>query len=165
MELLMQTPTTGSHKPVRSGLRSRKDRPALALATPPEAGVHDLRTAALRQAEQGRIGDGLMMLREVLDQEPRSHAVVSDIAALLMMARQHELAAHYALDALSLKPDHGPSLYVLGFALSGLGDVGRAQEALAQLIVGPAHDSLVLEAPALLPLVQIELRRLAAMPH
>ncbi len=161
----MQTSSTAARKSARPGRHTRPGQPALSVVAPSEATVHEARNAALRQAEQGRIGDGLLMLREVMEQQPQSHAVMSDIASLLMMARQHELAAHYALEALALQPDHGPSLYVLGFALAGLGDSGRAQEALAQLLAGPAHDSLVLEAPALLPLVQIELRRLALQPH
>lgn len=156
----MQTPMPESRKSLRSSRQGRV-RPETPASNEP-ASIHEVRGAALRQAEQGRVGDGLLMLREALDQQPRSHAVLSDIAALLMMARQHELAAHYALEALALLPGHGPSLYTLGFSLSGMGDVARAQEALSQLLSGPGHDSLAQEAPALLPLVQIELRRLAA---
>lgn len=160
----MQTPSSAQRKSARPGRQARPGNEVAPLAAKTNT-VHEVRSAALRQAEQGRIGDGLLMLRDAMEQQPSSHAVVSDIAALLMMARQHELAAHYALEALALQPGHGPSLYTLGFALAGMGDLVRAQEALLQLRDGPARDSLLLEAPALMPLVEIELRRLATRPH
>lgn len=164
----MQTHPSTTRKSTRA---SRQTGPAPTLAIGPTlaaAGVSPLqqaRKAALQRAELGHLGEGLLMLREVMEQQPPSHEVVSDIAALLLVARQHELAAHYALDALVLKPNHGPSLYVLGFALSGMGDTERAREALVQLLAGASHDSLMREAPALLPVVQAELQRLARLPH
>lgn len=131
-----------------------------AVAASPATLVHDARAAALREAESGRVGEGLLMLEQVLSKEPDSHAVHSDIASLLLMARQHELAAHYALEALERRPNHGPSLYVLGFALSALGDKERARIALSQLLEGEARVSLLEEAPPLMRLVHIELDRL-----
>ncbi|MEJ5999969.1 hypothetical protein [Paucibacter soli] len=121
------------------------------------------RNAAFAEAAQGRVGLGLSMLSQALEHEPLSHDLLSDMAALLLSAGELAHAATHAYRALELTPEHGPSLYTLGFAMSGLGEYAAAKEALQSLMQGPALASLMHEAPDLLPLVQIELQRLQDM--
>ena len=99
------------------------------------------RNAAYAQAAQGRIGDGV---------------------ALLLAAGQLREAALYAHRAVELSPQHAPSLYTLGFALSGLGEVKAAIEVLSILNEGQALDMLRRDSPELMAIVDSELLRLQA---
>lgn len=121
------------------------------------------RNAAFAEAAEGRVGRGLSLLSQALEHEPLSHDLLSDMAALLLSAGELAHAATHAYRALELAPDHGASLYTLGFAMSGLGETAAAIEALQTLVQGSALASLMHEAPDLLPLVQIELQRLQAI--
>jgi len=121
------------------------------------------RNAAFAEAAEGRVGRGLSLLSQALAHEPLSHELLSDMAALLLSAGELAHAATHAYRALELTPDHGASLYTLGFAMSGLGEYAAAIEALQTLVQGPALANLMQEAPDLLPLVQIELQRLQAL--
>lgn len=120
------------------------------------------RNDAYAQAAQGRLGEGVNLLAEALALEPSSHELLSDIAALLLSAGELEQAALHAHRAIQIQPDHGPSLYTLGFAMSGLGEAKAAIEVLSALGQGEALASLMREAPDLLPLVRTELKRLSA---
>ncbi|MDM4764509.1 hypothetical protein [Pelomonas sp. SE-A7] len=118
------------------------------------------RNAAFAEASQGRLGHGLDLLHAALQQEPKSHELLSDMAALLLSAGELQHAVSQARKALEISPFHGPSLYALGFALSGLGETIEARAQLQKLTHGPALNSLVSEAPELLVLAQTELARL-----
>jgi tetratricopeptide (TPR) repeat protein len=118
------------------------------------------RNAAFAEASQGRVGQGLALLADALEQEPMSHDLMSDIAALLLSAGELDHAAAYAERALEIAPAHGASLYTLGFALAGLGESARASLVLEALCQGEPLQSLQQEAPDLLPLVRTELDRL-----
>lgn len=143
-------PLNGRHTP-----QSISDDAMLLLA--------QARNAAFAEAADGRLGRGLSLLRDALTHEPMSHEVLSDMAALLLSAGELGDAAGYAHRAIQLQPHHGASLYTLGFALSGLSEHEAARDVLQQLLSGPAHESLMQEAPDLLPLVQTELRRLMVL--
>lgn len=121
------------------------------------------RNAAYAEAARGRLGHGVHMLLRALHTQPLSFDLQSDMAALLLNAGEYAHAASYARSALNVHPCHGPSLYALGFALSGLGEAAEAATVLRKLSRGKARQSLVEEAPDLLPLVRTELARLARM--
>ena len=118
------------------------------------------RNAAYAEASQGRLGLGMALLQDALDMEPMSHDLLSDMAALLLAARQFDQAVAYAHRALQLISHHGPSLYTLGFSLAAQGQTGPAIEVLTRLTKGDPRTSLMAEAPELAPLVQVELQRL-----
>ena len=115
------------------------------------------RNAAYAEAARGRLGSGVSMLLRALNSQPMSHELQADMAALLLSAGEYAHAVRYARDALSLRPQHGPSLYALGFALSGLGE---AATVLHRASRGKARQSLEAEAPELLPLIRAELARI-----
>lgn len=118
------------------------------------------RNAAFAEAARGNLGQGLGILQDALQDEPLSHELLSDMGALLLVAGRHDQAADCAERALKIRPDHGPSLYTLGFALSGRGRKRQAIEVLSALKSGPARDSLQAEAPELMPVAMTELQRL-----
>lgn len=121
------------------------------------------RNAAFREASQGRLGLGLVLLESALEYEPMSHEVLSDMAALLLAAGELDQAVVYARRALALRSDHAPSHYALGFALAGLGHIGESAQVLDRLLKDPILcANLTRETPDLLPLVQSELERLQA---
>lgn len=149
-----QAPINGAHVPLeRDANPSAEALMLLARA----------RNAAFAEAARGQLGRGLSLLNDALMQVPSSHDLLSDMAALLLSAGEHQLAASYAIRALAVTPDHGPSLYTLGFAQVGL---GRPVDALATLESlqrpGDARASLMRDAPDLAPLVDIEVERLQA---
>ncbi len=125
--------------------------------------LHAARNAAYAEASQGRLGHGLQLLMDALHHEPLNHDLLSDMAALLLSAGELEHSIEFAQHALGVRPQHGASLYSLGFALAGLGRHEEAIAALSQLGQGEALQSLMAEAPDLQPLVQIELQRLQAL--
>jgi len=118
------------------------------------------RNAAFAEAARGRLGHGLGMLYDALQDEPMSHDLLSDMAALLLSAGKLEHAAGYAERALRIHSLHGPSLYTLAFALSGQGLSDRAIGVLSELQHGEGRASLLAEAPELQPVAMIELERL-----
>lgn len=118
------------------------------------------RNAAFAEAAKGNLGGGLGLLYDALQDEPMSHDLLSDMAALLLAAGKLEHAAGYAERALQARSLHGPSLYTLAFALSGRGEVDRAIGVLNELQAGAGRDSLQAEAPELVPVAMIELERL-----
>jgi tetratricopeptide (TPR) repeat protein len=118
------------------------------------------RNAAFAEAARGNLGQGLGILEEALQDEPMSHDLLSDMAALLLVAGRHEQAGACAERALKIRPDHGPSLYTLGFSLSARGLKAQAIEVLSSLTSGPAGDNLRAEAPDLMPVAMTELQRL-----
>ena len=119
------------------------------------------RNAAFAEAARGNLGQGLGILQNAMEDEPASHELQADMAALLLVAGRLDQACQCAERALQIQPDHGPSLYTLGFALSGLGRSQRAIEILTRLQAGPGRDSLLQEAPDLLPVAMQELERLS----
>jgi len=118
------------------------------------------RNAAYAEAARGRLGHGVSVLLRALNTQPASFDLKSDMAALLLSAGELAHAASYARGALEVQPQHGPSLYALGFALSGLGEAVEAQTTLRRLLRGKARASLLAEAPELMPVVKAELNRL-----
>lgn len=148
----------------RNSMNGAEAHGAALMSGPSEATMllAQARNAAYAEAAQGRLGHGLTLLHEALQHEPMSHDLMSDMAALLLSAGELKHAVAYAERALTIRPAHGPSLYTLGFALAGLGEIVRAVAVLNELSGGPALASLMAEAPDLLPLVQIELNRLNA---
>lgn len=125
--------------------------------------LHAARNAAFAEASQGRVENGLQLLMDALHHEPQSHDLLSDMAALLLAAGALENAVEFARIALDVNPQHGPSLYSLGFALAGLGEYQQAHDALSRIEQdSEALRSLMAEAPDLLPLVKTELQRLQA---
>ena len=118
--------------------------------------------ALYAQAAQGRIGDGVALLCNALEMAPMSVELLSDVGALLLAAGQLREAALYAHRAVELSPQHAPSLYTLGFALSGLGEVKAAIEVLSILNEGQALDMLRRDSPELMAIVDSELLRLQA---
>lgn len=136
--------------------------PAAASAAPQDALMllARARNAAFAEAARGNLGQGLGILQDALDDEPMSHELLADMGALLLVAGRHEQASACAERALKIRPDHGPSLYTLGFALSGRGQKKEAIEVLSCLKSGPAADSLRAEAPELMPVAMTELQRL-----
>ena len=122
--------------------------------------LHRARNAAYAEAAQGRLGRGLSMLQDALDQKPMSHDLMSDMSALLLAAGQYDEAIAYAHRALQVISHHGPSLYSLGFALAAKGQIIPAIEVLTRLTKGDPRDSLMAEAPDLADLAQAELDRL-----
>lgn len=123
----------------------------------------EARNAAFAEAAHGRLGRGLRMLHDALEQQPMSHDLLSDLAALSLAAGELAQAQSYAQQALRIDPDHGPSLYALGFALSGQGELKRAREVLIRLGEGAAQDSLLAEAAELRPVVRVELARIEGL--
>ncbi|UXH79798.1 tetratricopeptide repeat protein [Roseateles amylovorans] len=120
------------------------------------------RNVAYAQAAQGQIGDGVSLLCDALVIDPSSVELLSDVGALLLSAGQLTDAALYSHRAIELSPHHAPSLYTLGFALSGLGEIKSAIEVLTTLSQGEALASLTRDTPDLVPLVFTELHRLQA---
>lgn len=118
------------------------------------------RNAAYAEAARGRLGHGVHMLLRAMSTQPMSFDLQSDMAALLLTAGEFAHAVSYARAALDLQPTHGPSLYALGFALSGLGEAAEAAQVLRKLTRGKAKQSLMAEAPDLMPLVRAELTRI-----
>ncbi len=121
------------------------------------------RNAAYAEAARGRLGHGVHMLLRALGTQPMSFDLQADMAALLLTAGELAHAASYARAALDLQPTHGPSLYALGFALSGLGEAEEAAKILRKLTRGKARDSLMAEGPDLMPLVRAELKRIQCL--
>ncbi len=120
------------------------------------------RNQAYAEVARGDLSGGLTLLNDALTQVPTSHDLLSDMAALLLAAGEHSMAVNYAVRALAIKPIHGPSLYTLAFALAAQGHTDRAIQALKELAVdGPARENLLVEAPDLAPLVDLELERLS----
>ncbi|MDH0865132.1 tetratricopeptide repeat protein [Mitsuaria sp. GD03876] len=120
------------------------------------------RNAAYAQAAQGRIGDGVALLCNALEMAPMSVDLLSDVGALLLASGQLREAALYAHRAVELSPQHAPSLYTLGFALSGLGEIKAAIEVLTILNEGQALEMLRRDSPELMAIVDTELLRLRA---
>jgi len=118
------------------------------------------RNAAYAEAARGRLGHGVSMLLRALNSQPMSYDLLSDMAAMLLTAGEYAHAASYARSALELNPIHGPSIYALGFALSGLGEAAEAGTVLRRLSRGKPRQSLMEEAPELMPLVKAELSRM-----
>lgn len=135
-------------------------RPVIVPSNDPKMLLARARNAAFAEASRGNLGGGLGMLYDALQDEPMSHDLLSDMAALLLAAGKLEHAAAYADRALQASPLHGPSLYTLAFALSGRGEVDRAIGVLNELQRGAGRDSLQAEAPELVPVAMIELERL-----
>ena len=139
-----------------------------AITTPAESTdaellLHRARNAAYAEAANGRLGRGLSLLQDALDQEPMSHDLLSDMGALLLAAGQYDRAIGYAQRALNLISHHGPSLYTLGFALAAQRQLIPAIEVLTRLSRGGPRESLLAEAPELAPLAEIELERLKVL--
>ncbi|TXI15856.1 MAG: hypothetical protein E6Q67_15080 [Roseateles sp.] len=135
-------------------------RPVTLPANDPAVLLAKARNAAFAEAARGNLGQGLGLLYDALQDEPMSHELLSDMAALLLAAGRLAHAAAYAQRALKLCTQHGPSLYTLGFALSGQGQEDHAIGVLSELTDGVARASLQAEAPELLPVAMIELNRL-----
>lgn len=135
-------------------------RPVAVPPNDPKMLLARARNAAFAEAAKGNLGGGLGMLYDALQGEPMSHALLADMAALLLAAGRLEDAAAYAERALQACPLHGPSLYTLAFALSGRGEIDRAIGVLSELQQGGGRDSLQAEAPELVPVAMIELERL-----
>lgn len=135
-------------------------RPVAVPSNDPAMLLARARNAAFAEAAKGNVGGGLGVLYDALQDEPMSHDLLSDMAALLLAAGKLEHAAGYADRALQACTQHGPSLYTLAFALSGLGQTDRAIGVLTELQSGPGRDSLQAEAPELVPVAMIELERL-----
>lgn len=123
------------------------------------------RNAAYAEAARGELGRSVSLLLRALNTQPMSFELQSDMAAMLLSAGEYAHAARYARDALTLQPQHGPSLYALGFALSGLGEAEEAAKTLRRLLRGKAKQSLMHEAPDLLPLVRAELARIQRLAN
>lgn len=135
-------------------------RPVVVPSNDPAMLLARARNAAFAEASRGNLGGGLGVLYDALQDEPLSHDLLSDMAALLLAAGKLEHAAAYAERALRLRTQHGPSLYTLAFALSGQGRVDHAIGVLTELQSGAGRDSLQAEAPELVPVAMIELERL-----
>ena len=135
-------------------------RPVAVPSNDPKLLLARARNAAFAEAAKGNLGHGLGMLYDALQDEPMSHDLLSDMAALLLSAGKLEHAAAYADRALQIHSLHGPSLYTLAFALSGSGETDRAIGVLNELQRGAGRDSLQAEAPELVPVAMIELERL-----
>lgn len=147
---LMSSPVADDAARIRPG--SREARLLLAQA----------RNAAYAQAAEGDFDAGARMLRHALEIEPMSVELLSDIGALLLAGGQLREAALYAHQAVELSAQHAPSLYTLGFALSGLGEIKAAVEVLTSLSQGDALDMLQRDTPKLVAIVEQELRRLTS---
>ncbi|NCT81791.1 MAG: hypothetical protein GXC94_01480 [Comamonadaceae bacterium] len=135
-------------------------RPVAVPSSEPALLLARARNAAFAEASRGNLGGGLGLLHDALQDEPASHDLLSDMAALLLAAGQLEHAVTHAERALQLCTLHGPSLYTLAFALSGLGRVDHAIGVLTELQSGAGRASLQAEAPELLPVAMTELARL-----
>ncbi len=135
-------------------------RPVAVASNDPAMLLARARNVAFAEAAKGNVGGGLGVLYDALQGEPMSHDLLSDMAALLLAAGRLEHAAVYADRALRACTQHGPSLYTLAFALSGLGETDRAIGVLTELQSGAGRDSLQAEAPELVPVAMIELERL-----
>lgn len=123
--------------------------------------LHEARNAAFSEAAQGRIGQGLKLLGQALELKPMNHELLCDMAALLLAAGDLVGAGDFAQQVLAVHPGHGVSLYTLGFALSGQGQTERAEAVLKHLMQDEeALDSLLQDAPALLPVIRAELARM-----
>lgn len=157
MSMLTSAPTNElAHRMAASGVvpapgQSMNEAMALLAAA---------RNAAYAEAARGRLGHGVSVLLRALNTQPMSFDLQSDMAALLLSAGELAHAISYARGALAIQPQHGPSLYALGFALSGLGEADEASQVLRKLVRGKARASLLAEAPELLPLVRTELTRI-----
>jgi Flp pilus assembly protein TadD len=147
--------------PALSSSRTKKaHRPVAVPSNDPKLLLARARNAAFAEAAKGNLGGGLGMLYDALQDEPMSHDLLSDMAALLLAAGKLEHAGAYAERALQARPLHGPSLYTLAFSLSGRGEVDRAIGVLTELQQGAGRDSLQADAPELVPVAMIELERL-----
>jgi tetratricopeptide (TPR) repeat protein len=135
-------------------------RPVAVPSNDPKMLLARARNAAFAEAAKGNLGGGLGLLYDALQDEPMSHDLLADMAALLLAAGRLDHAAAYAERALQACPLHGPSLYTLAFALSGRGETDRAIGVLNELQRGAGRDSLQAEAPELVPVAMIELERL-----
>jgi len=146
---------------VSTTARTKKaHRPVAVPANDPAMLLARARNTAFAEASKGNLGGGLGVLYDALQDEPMSHDLLSDMAALLLAAGKLEHAAAYAEKALRIHTQHGPSLYTLAFSLSGQGHVDRAIGVLTELQSGTGRDSLQAEAPELVPVAMIELERL-----
>jgi len=128
------------------------------------------RNAAFAEAARGNLGHGLGILQDALQDEPMSHELLADMAALLLVAGRHEQAGACAERALAIRPDHGPSVYTLGFSLSGRGQTRKAIEVLshrkgtvAQHDINTAVEAI--RRRAMLQLVKCPVGCVSAHPH
>ncbi len=121
------------------------------------------RNAAYAEAARGQLGRSVSLLLRALNTQPMSFELQSDMAAMMLTAGEFAHAASYARNALRRQAQHGPSLYTLGFALSGLGEPVEAIAVLRKLLRGKAKASLMAEAPNLVPLVRAELARVQGL--
>ncbi len=151
----MRAQTNSPRTPPRNG-----HRPVAVPSNDPAMLLARARNAAFAEAAKGNVGGGLGVLYDALQDEPMSHDLLSDMAALLLAAGKLEHAAAYADRALQICTQHGPSLYTLAFALAGQGQTDRAIGVLTELQSGTGRDSLQAEAPELVPVAMIELERL-----
>jgi Flp pilus assembly protein TadD len=135
-------------------------RPVAVPGNDPKLLLARARNAAFAEAAKGNLGGGLGVLHDALQDEPMSHDLLSDMAALLLAAGKLEHAGAYADRALQASPLHGPSLYTLAFSLSGRGEIDRAIGVLTELQSGAGRDSLQAEAPELVSVAMVELERL-----
>jgi Flp pilus assembly protein TadD len=131
-------------------------RPVAVPGNDPKLLLARARNAAFAEAAKGSLG----VLHDALQDEPMSHDLLSDMAALLLAAGKLEHAGAYADRALQASPLHGPSLYTLAFSLSGRGEIDRAIGVLTELQSGAGRDSLQAEAPELVSVAMVELERL-----
>ena len=123
--------------------------------------LHDARNAAFSEVAHGRMGQGLQLLGQALELKPMNHELLCDMAALLLSAGDLVGASDFAQQALTVRPKHGVSLYTLGFALSGQGEIKHAHAVLSDLMQDEvALDSLLQDAPGLLPVIRAELARM-----
>lgn len=149
-----------SSTPLKTTRPKNAHRPVAVPDNAPAMLLARARNAAFAEAAKGNVGGGLGLLYDALQDEPMSHDLLSDMAALLLAAGKLDHAAAYAERALQANTLHGPSLYTLAFSLSGRGEVDRAIGVLNELQKGAGRDSLQAEAPELVPVAMIELERL-----
>ena len=123
--------------------------------------LHEARNAVFDEVAKGRIGHGLQLLGQALELKPMNHDLLCDMAALKLATGDLTGAAEFAHQALAVQPKHGVSLYTLGFALSGQGEIKQAQAVLGDLMQDEeALDSLLQEAPGLLSVIRTEIARM-----
>lgn len=101
------------------------------MATPH---IADLISLANRLVHAGQLERARTVCEQAVAAYPSHPAIQQTLAQLDLQAEQHAQAAAHAALSLKLRPDHVPTLLLLGEAASAQRDLGVASQALERAV-------------------------------